>query len=91
MSGECFLSQTCRRFPQRFIGLLAERQKTLLSEPKMHVDFQQEMRRFLPAALVAETVESPDFWSYLAVLIAEECQRASDFLSTGNQVSRFRM
>lgn len=76
---------------QRFMGLLAERRQALLSEPRLQADFQREMRRFLPAALVAETVDSPDFWRYLTSLIAEECLRAHDFLSTGTQVSGFRM
>jgi len=76
---------------QRFLGLLADRQKALLSEPKMHADFQAEMRRFLPAALVVETVDSPDFWSYLTSLIELECQRAHDYLVKGKQDGRFRM
>lgn len=76
---------------QRFLGLLADRQKALLSEPKMHADFQAEMRRFLPSALVVETVDSPDFWSYLTSLIVLECQRAHDYLVKGKQDGRFRM
>lgn len=76
---------------QRFLGLLADRQKALLSEPKIHADFQAEMRRFLPAALVVETVDSPDFWSYLTSLIELECQRAHDHLVKGKQDGRFRM
>lgn len=65
---------------QRFIGLLEARQKALLSEPKMRAEFQKEMRRFLPAEVVATTVDSVDFWSYLTALIAGECQRAAEFL-----------
>lgn len=76
---------------QRFLGLLADRREALLSEPKMRTDFQQEMRRFLPATLVAGTVDSPDFWRYLTGLMEQECQRAHDFLSTVNPVTRFRM
>lgn len=62
---------------QRFLSLLAERRQALLSEPRLYDEFRQEMRRFLPAALVAETVEQPAFWRYLTSLITEECQRAS--------------
>lgn len=64
----------------RFIALLAERQEALLGEPKLRAEFQQEMRRFLPAQLVAETVDSADFWSYLTTLVASECQRTVAFL-----------
>lgn len=66
--------------PQRFIGLLADRKMALLGEPKVRAEFQREMRRFLPAGVVAETVDSTDFWSYLTSLIARECQRADEFL-----------
>lgn len=76
---------------QRFLGLLAERRQALLSEPRLYDDFRAEMRRFLPAAVVAETVEQPAFWSYLTAMVAEQCQRASDFLSNELQVLRFRM
>lgn len=76
---------------QRFLGLLAERRQALLSDPSLYDDFRQEMRRFLPAALVAETVEQPAFWSYLTSLIGEECQHASDFLSVGSPAPRFKM
>jgi hypothetical protein len=62
---------------QRFLRLLAERQQALRGSPKTHADFQQEMRRFLPAALVAETIDNPDFWTYLTSLVADECQRIS--------------
>ena len=76
---------------QRFLGLLAERQQALRSTPRTHADFRQEMRRFLPAALVAETVDSPDFWNYLTTVVADECRRAHDAFGTDNQSSRFRM
>lgn len=76
---------------QRFRSLLADRQKALLSEPKIHTDFQQEMRRFLPVARVAETVDSPDFWHYLSNLMEQECLRADNFLSPENQHTRFSM
>ncbi|WP_275099289.1 nucleotidyl transferase AbiEii/AbiGii toxin family protein [Sedimenticola hydrogenitrophicus] len=76
---------------QRFLGLLAERRKALLSEAQLYDDFRAEMRRFLPTAVVAETVEQPAFWSYLTTLVAEQCQQARDFLSNDQQAPRFRM
>lgn len=77
--------------PGQFLELLTGRQQALLREPQLYEDFRQEMRRFLPAALVAETVEQPAFWSYLTTLIAQECQRANDFLSGTAALPRFRM
>ncbi|MGH8601225.1 MAG: nucleotidyl transferase AbiEii/AbiGii toxin family protein [Gammaproteobacteria bacterium] len=76
---------------QRFLELLAERRQALLSEPQLYDDFRQEMRRFLPAALVAETVEQPAFWSYLTALVSEQCQRVSDLFSASSPTPRFRM
>lgn len=76
---------------QQFLGLLAARQQALLSEPQLFDEFRQEMRRFLPAALVEETVEEPAFWRYLTSLMTEESQRASDFLSMGSAAPRFNM
>lgn len=76
---------------QRFLALLAERRQALASQPKLHDDFRHQMRRLLPAALVAETVEQPAFWTYLTSLLAEQCQRASDSLSGSAAVSRLAM
>lgn len=78
----------------RFLELLAERRQALLTEPQLYDDFREEMRRFLPMAVVVETVEQPAFWSYLTTLIAEQCQQARDFLSNDQndqQTPRFRM
>ncbi len=74
-----------------FLAVLTERSQALLSEPDLHDAFHQEMRRFLPAALVAQTVEQPAFWRYLTSLVAEQCQRASDFLSEASPTPRFKM
>lgn len=76
---------------QRFLELLDARQQSLLGAPVTRAGFQKEMRRFLPAALVAETVDRPDFWNYLSSSIAEECQRTRDGLGTDTQIPRFKM
>ena len=76
---------------QRFLELLAERQLTLLSDAQLHDDFCAEMRRFLPAAVVAETVEQGAFWSYLKTSVAEQCQQVRDFLTKDSEPPRFRM
>jgi predicted nucleotidyltransferase component of viral defense system len=76
---------------QRYLALLTGRSQALLNEPDLHDAFRQEMRRFLPATLVADTVEQPEFWRYLTSLVAEQCQRASDFLSEASPTPRFKM
>ena len=79
------------RDTQQFLEVLTKRRESLLSEPPLFDAFRQEMRRFLPTPLVTETVEQPAFWSYLSSLIAEDCQRASDFLTQDSPAPRFRM
>ncbi len=76
---------------QRFTGLLAERQQTLVGDPRTRADFQREMRRFLPAALVADTVDNPEFWNYLTTVVAEACQRVHDSLGMDTHLPRFKM
>jgi hypothetical protein len=39
-------------------------------------DFPREMRRFLPADTVRNTLENPDWWSYLIQLLAENSRIA---------------
>lgn len=68
---------------QRFMGLLTARSNALLIEPKLRVDFRNEMRRFLPSGLAQETVEQPAFWTYLTELVSEQCQRANRYLAGG--------
>lgn len=75
----------------RFLELLASRRQALLSEPQLHENFRTEMRRFLPAAVVTETVEQSAFWSYLTAAVAEQCQQVQDFLLNDQQGPRFRM
>ena len=36
-----------------------------------------EMKRFLPAAIVAETVYKSDYWIYLTELLQSECDKVS--------------
>jgi len=62
-----------RRTPDEFIRLLSARLKPLPGDKSAHADFVGEMRRFLPASIVEDTVAKPDFWQYLTRLIREEC------------------
>jgi len=67
--------------PGDFLELLAARQAALTADLTLHGDFRKEMRRFLPAALVAETIDKTDFWQYLVAMTVEECRRAADYLA----------
>ena len=77
--------------PADFLELLTARQAALTGDLALHGDFSKEMRRFLPAALVAGTVDKADFWQYLVGGVVEECQRAAGFLAGTPGVKPFRM
>ncbi len=50
---------------------LEERQAALRERPEMRADFVKEMSRFLPAAVVSETVEKEVYWEYLTGVVDE--------------------
>jgi predicted nucleotidyltransferase component of viral defense system len=60
-----------RRTALDFAASLAGRLNALRSERSAREDFLKEMRRFLPADTVRNTLENPDWWSYLMQLLAE--------------------
>lgn len=59
-----------------FVELLRIRVQDLKNLPEMRDDFVREMRRFLPAAMVRETVERENYWAYLIQVIDEQAARA---------------
>ena len=77
--------------PQTFVDLLTAPCQSLADEPDRYAGFKQEMRRFLPAALVTDTVEKPAFWQFVTAAIHEECQRATHYLLAGGTVDQFKM
>jgi predicted nucleotidyltransferase component of viral defense system len=59
-----------------FCSRLKARLSTLKTDPTVQRDFVKEMRRFLPAATVRETVEQAIYWEYLTALVSSESARA---------------
>lgn len=59
-----------------FVTLLTERTAALQNQPAMREDFMKEMRRFLPAATVRDTIEKEAYWSYLADLVEDLGKKA---------------
>jgi predicted nucleotidyltransferase component of viral defense system len=57
--------------PERYAQLLTQRCKMLAEQAELAADFRQEMRRFLPAQIVAQTAEKPEFWQFLAQLMQD--------------------
>jgi predicted nucleotidyltransferase component of viral defense system len=58
-----------------FLGRLEQRQNLLLAEPSCRKEFLAEMRRFLPPAVVGETLTQDAFWAFLVDLVANQCER----------------
>ncbi len=65
-----------RREDAEFVELLRSRVQGLKSQPEMRDDFVKEMRRFLPAATVGDTVGTEAYWAYLVQVIEEQATRA---------------
>jgi predicted nucleotidyltransferase component of viral defense system len=59
-----------------FVTLLTERTAALRIQPVMREDFMKEMRRFLPAATIRDTIEKEAYWSYLADLVDDLGKKA---------------
>ncbi len=69
-----------QRDDAEFVDLLQTRLQGLKHQPEMREDFIKEMRRFLPAATVRDTVEKETYWNYLVQVIEEQVTRAVDGL-----------
>ncbi len=66
-----------QREDAEFVELLRSRVQGLKSQPEMRDDFVKEMRRFLPAATVRETVGTKAYWEYLIQVVDEQAARAT--------------
>ena len=55
--------------PEQFMKLFDERRQLLQTDSNVAGAFRQEMRRFLPADLVTQTVEIEGFWLFLIGLM----------------------
>ena len=59
-----------------FITLLQERLTALETQPKIRAEFMKEMRRFLPASIVRDTIDRDSYWVYLTHVIADVGRKA---------------
>jgi hypothetical protein len=74
-----------------FLALLATRRNCLYGENEVRVSFVQEMKRFLPTKMVAETIENSSFWVYLTDTVAAECDQLTDLLTGKRTPPVFKM
>jgi hypothetical protein len=61
-----------RREDAECVSLLQSRSAALKAEPQLREDFLKEMRRFLSATTVRDTLENPAWWAYLTQVIEEQ-------------------
>jgi hypothetical protein len=59
-----------------FVSALETRLAALRGQPDTRTDFIKEMRRFLPAAVIRDTIEKASYWTYLTQVVTELGQRA---------------
>jgi predicted nucleotidyltransferase component of viral defense system len=59
-----------------FATALQERTTALKTQSAYRDDFVKEMRRFLPATAIRDTVEKVAYWSYLTQVVDEQSARA---------------
>ncbi len=64
-----------------FATALQERTTALKTQPAYRDDFMKEMRRFLPATAIRDTVEREPWWSYLTQVIDEQATKALKAIS----------
>ncbi len=72
-----------QREESEFIASLKERIAALMTEPEMRGDFMKEMRRFLPAATVRDTIEKESYWTYLTQVVEDLGRQAMMALKAG--------
>jgi len=80
-----------RQTADTYANRLAARVRQIREDPKMHTAFVAEIRRFLPVRVVADTVEKPEFWTYLTELVARESDRVLNYLAGASPAPHFRM
>jgi len=76
---------------QRFLKLVEERSAQLTTDPKLSLEFKQEMQRFLPAELLTQTVNQTLFWDYLVNLVQDLFQQSERALAEKKSKNKFQM
>jgi predicted nucleotidyltransferase component of viral defense system len=74
-----------QRDDAEFVALLQERIDAVKNRPDMREDFMKEMRRFLPAATVRDTIEKELYWAYLTQVVDDLARKAMSVLKKGKQ------
>ncbi len=65
-----------QRENSEFAALIERRLSDLKGLSAMRTEFVKEMRRFLPAAMVRDTIEKEAYWEYLIQIVGEQATKA---------------
>lgn len=76
---------------QHFLRRLDERQHMLQADPKVAIEFRQEMRRFLPTELITQTSDQASFWVFLTGLMDNLCAQVRKSLNKEKPNFGFQM
>lgn len=74
-----------------FLSLATTRAQQVATDDKIKKDFRNEMQRFLPANIVAGTVNNDRFWEYLSNETLQLIRQVEQFLLEGNTSNGFSM
>jgi hypothetical protein len=69
-----------QREPAEFTALLKNRIAALKTQPELRDEFIKEMRRFLPAATVRDTIDKELYWAYLTQFVDDLARKAMSVL-----------
>ena len=74
-----------------YLDAFASRTASLKNDPAVAIEFRKEMNRFLPNQIVRETVQSGDFWSFLADLMESYGREVTQTLNGQTPRATFTM
>ena len=74
-----------------FLSLANNRAQQIATEEQIKQDFRNEMQRFLPTKIVAETVNNDRFWEYLSSEVLHLIRQVEQFLLGKSMSNGFSM
>jgi predicted nucleotidyltransferase component of viral defense system len=72
-----------QREAAEFTALLKDRIAALKTQLELRDEFMKEMRRFLPASTVRDTIEKEAYWAYLTQVVDDLARKAMLVLKKG--------
>lgn len=76
---------------KNYLREFSRRADSMTSDSDIAKNFRNEMRRFLPNAIVQDTVESVEFWTFLCNLMNTYLQQVTGALKNEGRTAQFKM